>query len=261
VGVPVTGTIIAYAGGVFPVIDPVYGVDGWRSVTNAAVRLAIGGTTPLRMRQGMPVWEQATNTLWQATAGPWNGTNSDWTSVSWNTNGGGGSGTVNNGTAGNIAYYPTTGNQVNGETLTAYLDNAYGTTQGQILFRGVNTWGGTTTGLQVDQHQGAISSVNTNSGNAAVNWATTDKWRVNMNGNTTITFSGQTNGQICVLSLVQTAANSVPTLPSNGSANGVDFGAAGAPTWSTAVNSKDTIVMLYDGVRFRSGTFGLGYGI
>jgi hypothetical protein len=138
--VPVTGTLVTYAGGVYPVIDPVYGVDGWRSVVNSTVRLAIGGTTPLRMRQGMLVWEQATNTLWQATPSPWNGTNSDWSAVSWNTNGGGGSGTVNNGTTNQLAYYPSNGSTVNGEGISAFLDATLGNSLGATLYRGASVW-------------------------------------------------------------------------------------------------------------------------
>ncbi len=74
--VPVTGTIVAYAGGAYPVIDPIYGVDGMRSVADATARNAIG--TFLR-RKGMLVALQSDLTVWQLNTASNTGTNADWT--------------------------------------------------------------------------------------------------------------------------------------------------------------------------------------
>ena len=59
--------------------------------------------------------------------------NPQWASAS-------GSGTVNSGTAGYVAYYAGTGTAVSGETLTALIDAAIGKTQGDVLYRGASTW-------------------------------------------------------------------------------------------------------------------------
>jgi hypothetical protein len=58
----------------------------------------------------------------------------------WGTPVGGGSGTVNSGTSGQVAYYASTGAAVSGEALSALLDSAIGSTQGDILYRGSSTW-------------------------------------------------------------------------------------------------------------------------
>ncbi|MDE2232582.1 MAG: hypothetical protein KGJ90_00420 [Patescibacteria group bacterium] len=54
--------------------------------------------------------------------------------------GGAGSGTVNPGTSGNVAYYAITGTAVSGEALSALIDSAIGSTQGNVLYRGAATW-------------------------------------------------------------------------------------------------------------------------
>jgi len=54
---------------------------------------------------------------------------------------GGGSGTVNSGTSGQVAYYGSTGTAVSGEGLSALIDAAIGSTQGDVLYRGASTWG------------------------------------------------------------------------------------------------------------------------
>lgn len=59
--------------------------------------------------------------------------NPEWASVS-------GSGTVNSGTEGDVAYYAATGTAVSGSTLTALIDAAIGDTQGAILYRGASDW-------------------------------------------------------------------------------------------------------------------------
>ena len=51
-----------------------------------------------------------------------------------------GSGTVNSGTAGQVAYYNTSTNAVSGESLSALMDSALGSTQGSVLYRGASTW-------------------------------------------------------------------------------------------------------------------------
>lgn len=54
--------------------------------------------------------------------------------------GGGGSGTVNSGTAGQVAYYASTGSAVSGESLSTLIDSAVGSTRGSILERGASGW-------------------------------------------------------------------------------------------------------------------------
>ena len=109
-GVPVTSTITVYPDGVYAAIDPIEGIDGWRSVANETARNAIVSGTPLRCRQGMAVWTQNDSSLWVLNAPPWAGTNADWTQFVT-----GGSGTVTtasvvtaNGFAGTVASPTTT---------------------------------------------------------------------------------------------------------------------------------------------------------
>ena len=53
---------------------------------------------------------------------------------------GGGGGTVSSGTAGQVTYYAGTGTTVSGEALTALIDSAIGSTQGDVLYRGASSW-------------------------------------------------------------------------------------------------------------------------
>lgn len=54
--------------------------------------------------------------------------------------GSGGSGTVNSGTSGQVAYYGSTGTAVSGEALSALIDSAIGNTQGDVLYRSGTAW-------------------------------------------------------------------------------------------------------------------------
>ncbi len=80
--VPITGTITPYPGGTYAVIDPQYGIDGWRSVADHAARDAIASGTPLRCRQGMAVFTVNDNTLWYLNTDSPAGTDADWTAFS-----------------------------------------------------------------------------------------------------------------------------------------------------------------------------------
>ncbi len=51
-----------------------------------------------------------------------------------------GSGTVNSGLLGQVAYYAADGTAVSGESLSSLLDSAIGSTQGDILYRNATTW-------------------------------------------------------------------------------------------------------------------------
>jgi hypothetical protein len=65
------------------------------------------------------------------------------TSTNWDSltgTGGGGFGTVNNGTGGQVAYYASTSSAVSGEALSALMDSALGNTQGNVPIRGASTW-------------------------------------------------------------------------------------------------------------------------
>lgn len=71
----------------YATIDPIEGIDGWRSVTNSTVRNAI---PVLRRRQGMIVVLQTDQSAWQLKASPWAFDNTDWTAFGTggsNTNG------------------------------------------------------------------------------------------------------------------------------------------------------------------------------
>ena len=74
--------------------------------------------------------------------------------------GGGGSGTVNSGTAGNVAYYAGTGTTVSGEGLSALLDTSFSSAQGTVLYRGASGWSGLAPGTsgQFFQTQGASAN-------------------------------------------------------------------------------------------------------
>jgi hypothetical protein len=49
-------------------------------------------------------------------------------------------GTVAGGTAGQVGYYNSSGNQISGESLSSLLDSSIGSTQGSILYRGASGW-------------------------------------------------------------------------------------------------------------------------
>lgn len=57
-----------------------------------------------------------------------------------------GSGTINPGTSGNVAYYATTGNAVSSESLSALLDSSFGSSQGSVIYRGASGWAALTPG-------------------------------------------------------------------------------------------------------------------
>ena len=81
---------------------------------------------------------------------------------------GGGGGTVNAGTAGQVAYYASSTNAVSGESLSALLDSAIGSTQGDILYRGASAWSvlaPSTSGFFL-QTQGASANPQWAAGNA-----------------------------------------------------------------------------------------------
>ncbi len=59
----------------YPVTDPVYGIDGLRSVADHAERNAISND---RRRAGMLVYTGDTRRYWKLVDGPWTGTDSDW---------------------------------------------------------------------------------------------------------------------------------------------------------------------------------------
>lgn len=60
---------------VYPVIDPIWGIDGLRSVADAAARDAI---TQERRREGMVVFTQDTSEYWTLLPGPWSFSPTDW---------------------------------------------------------------------------------------------------------------------------------------------------------------------------------------
>jgi hypothetical protein len=76
-GVRVTGKIVPTdTTDVYAVTDPIYGIDGWRGVADAAERNAI---TTERRREGMIAYQEDADQIWQLNAAPWVGTDADWT--------------------------------------------------------------------------------------------------------------------------------------------------------------------------------------
>lgn len=82
-GVTVTGFIApSTTGDTYAVIDPIYGIDGLRSVANSTQRNAIPS---LRRRYGMLVFQQDTNVYYQLLQSPWVFTDSDWQALAFTT--------------------------------------------------------------------------------------------------------------------------------------------------------------------------------
>ncbi len=73
---------------------------------------------------------------------------------------GGGGGTVNAGTTGQVAYYASSSTAVSGQSLSALIDAAIGSTQGGTLYRGASTWSYLAPGTigQFLQSQGAAAN-------------------------------------------------------------------------------------------------------
>jgi hypothetical protein len=83
--VPITGFIAPTTNtDTYPVIDPIWGIDGLRSVADATARDAI---TAARRRAGMVVFTQNTGEYWTLLPGPWSFSPTDWVLF---TGGGGG---------------------------------------------------------------------------------------------------------------------------------------------------------------------------
>lgn len=75
-GVRVTGFISpSTSGDTYAVIDPIYGIDGLRSVANSVERNAV---TTLRRRAGMIVYQQDNDNYYKLLPSPWTNTDSDW---------------------------------------------------------------------------------------------------------------------------------------------------------------------------------------
>ena len=75
-GVTVTGFIApSTTGDTYAVIDPIYGIDGLRSVADSTERNAI---TTLRRRHGMIVYQRDNDTYYKLLASPWTYTDTDW---------------------------------------------------------------------------------------------------------------------------------------------------------------------------------------
>lgn len=83
--VPLTGFVAPTdSTDTYPVIDPIWGIDGLRSVATAVARDAI---TAARRRDGMVVFTQDTGEYWTLLPSPWSFSPTDWVLF---TGGGGG---------------------------------------------------------------------------------------------------------------------------------------------------------------------------
>ena len=77
--VPVTGLIAPTdTTDTFAVTDPVYGIDGLRSVLNLAARNSISTE---RRREGMIVYIQYDHSYWRLIPPPWDGSDFDWVQI------------------------------------------------------------------------------------------------------------------------------------------------------------------------------------
>lgn len=74
--IPVTGFLgPTDSNDTYAVTDAIYGVDGYRSVSAITARNSI---TLERRREGMLVYTQNDNNVWQLLDGPWDFSDSDW---------------------------------------------------------------------------------------------------------------------------------------------------------------------------------------
>ena len=77
--IPVTGILAPTdSTDTYPVYDPIYGIDGLRSVVNSTARNAIPDQ---RRRHGMVVYTQSDGKYWLLNPSPWAGTDADWTEL------------------------------------------------------------------------------------------------------------------------------------------------------------------------------------
>jgi hypothetical protein len=101
---------------------------------SAAIDAAIGSTQGDILYRNSSIWTPlAPGTSGQLLTSGGSAANPSWTSAS-------GTGTVNSGTTGQLAYYPSSAAAVSGETLSALIDAAIASTQGDILYRDSSSW-------------------------------------------------------------------------------------------------------------------------
>jgi hypothetical protein len=120
--------------------------------------------------------------------------------------GGGGSGTVNSGTTGQVAYYASSGTAVSGEGLSALIDSAIGSTQGDITYRGSSVWGVLSPGTSGQFLQTQGSSANPQW--ASIPTATTSVLGLVKPDGTSVTISG---GTISAVATIPTTYGAVGT--------------------------------------------------
>ena len=189
-GVSVTGFIAPTgAGDKYPVIDPIYGIDGLRNLTGGTEMLYTGGTgiTLERRRAGMIVGIN-TGDYYKLNNQPWNGTINDWTRL--NLIGGGdylalSGGTV---TGGTIFTSGLTANTISATTYlgvnTLYTNNGVlsdnrtvNLSGNSITFSGYNFYIGTSaptpTLFSISEPQLGVGTVNVVSGSNIVTGNTT----------------------------------------------------------------------------------------
>jgi hypothetical protein len=78
-GVPFTGFVAPTdSTDTYAVIDPIYGIDGLRSVADITARNAI---TSGRRREGMIVYTRSDGKYWKLKASPWANDSTDWYEV------------------------------------------------------------------------------------------------------------------------------------------------------------------------------------
>lgn len=118
-----------------------YGItNGATNGANSNITSLTGLTTPLSVAQG-----GSGSTSPAIVAGTNITVSGSWPNQTINATGSG-SGTVNSGTTGQVAYYASSTAAVSGESLSALIDSAIGSTQGTILYRGVSAWAPLTPG-------------------------------------------------------------------------------------------------------------------
>ena len=146
---------------------------------------ALGSTQGSILYQNGTTWTVLTpGTSGQFLQTNGSGANPQWANAS-------GSGTVNSGLTGQVAYYNSSTNAVSGEALSTLIDSAIGSTQGDILYRGASTWSVLTPGTagQVLTTGGASANPSWSAASGSASITVQDFSAGSGSGNTFVSYS------------------------------------------------------------------------
>lgn len=247
--VPVTGTISTTdPSDSYATIDPLSGIDGWRSVADHAARNAIA---TLRRRAGMIVWCQNTtgtdgvSGAYQLNPAPWAGTDADWTALSF----AGGTGTVTSVALAMPGIFGVSGSPV---TSSGTIAVSLATQSPNLVFAGPNSGSSATptfralvaldlptVGLNVASHYGAVAD-DADGSTVTFDCGASDRHRVTLGGNRTLAVTGATVGQQITVILAQdgTGSRTVTWWTT------IKWPSGTAPTLTTNANAVDVFTLL-----------------